>query len=916
MLIMKKKVIACLAMPLLYFILGSCDEAPRISFNQQIRPILNDNCLVCHGGVKQQGGFSLLFPEDAYGPTDSGKPAIIKGNHQKSELYRRLVHPDPDHRMPQEAPPLTEEEIELIAEWIDQGAEWEDHWAYLPPVSMEITLTDHPWIISKIDQLVWDKLQLLELEPETQATPEILARRVSLDLTGLPLQGAAIEQYLENPDSDHYQAMVEYLLESPHFGERWASMWLDLARYADSNGYETDNHRNIWRYRDWVIQAFNSDMPFDQFTIEQLAGDLLPTPTQDQLIATAFNRNTMTNTEGGTIDEEFRLASVMDRLNTTFEVWQSTSIGCVQCHSHPYDPFEHKEYFQLMAYFNNTQDADLSSMAPTLALWEPATESEIRETVDYIKEKIEWSIPESAPLHKQIQEALFPKLIPGLCTDFNHVLINGDGSASNHVVNFSEGLEKRLYFKFDSIPLDELRGISYHFATKGRDARIKVYLDSIDGSILQAIDLPYTGKPGQNIWEYNYHQQEFPVPPNSGIHDLVFELINVTAKAPDGLVSIKNLELIYGQKSSKELQDYRQHLLELHAKADRTPVMKAKTPGFERITRVFDRGSWMVQTDTVQAAAPRTLLKNNHLGADRLALARWLVSDENPLTARVMANRIWEQLFGRGIVPTTEDFGTQAEPASHPKLLDYLAMQFMHEHQWSIKSLIKEILMSATYRQSSVVTEEKLEKDPFNEWLSRGPRFRLSAEQIRDQALFVSGLMDTTIGGKSVMPPQPEGIWQVIYNAQEWSTEEKDRYRRGLYTYWKRTSPYPSMVSFDSPSREFCVSRRIRTNTPLQALVTLNDPVYVEAAAALAEYMKNAGSSPEEAIRAGYKQALLKEPSTDNLRVLLELHNEAGEGLLSPVKVNSDQGPGEFITDPMQVVANAILNLDSFIMKE
>ncbi|MDH3708790.1 MAG: PSD1 and planctomycete cytochrome C domain-containing protein [Cyclobacteriaceae bacterium] len=907
---------------ILILVLGflSCKKE-EISFNQHIRPILNENCLACHGGVRQLGDFSLLFPETAYAPAESGKRPIVPGSHKKSEMYQRLVHTDPGERMPQDAPPLNDQEIKLIAEWIDQGAQWEDHWAYVPPGLPQVPSLNSSWPQSDMDRFVLQKLQEAGLDPEVQALPATLARRVSLDLTGLPPSGKMLAQYLEEPTATHYEALVDSLLASEHYGERWASMWLDLARYADSNGYEADNHRNIWRFRDWVIQAFNSDMPFDQFTVEQLAGDLLPDPTRQQLIATAFHRNSMTNTEGGTIDEEFRLASVMDRLNTTFEVWQSTSIACVQCHSHPYDPFKHEEYYNLMAYFNNTQDADLSSLAPGLATWEPVDAQRIEQIVAFIdrmrQPEIDKNLTQNQSLGDKFKEALFPTLIPQLCDDFQHVQINTDGSVNNQVINLSEGLNRRLYFTFNNIELEGLQAINYYYATRGTDARIKVYLDQLDGLLLQQVDFPYTTRQAEHVWEQTFTRESFKLRNQipTGKHHLVFELINTTAKAPDGLVTIKEILLEFEEPPSKQLRDYQNELWELRTKADLTPIMKAKTPGFTRITQVFDRGSWLTPTDTVTSQLPATLSRGTAIGGDRLALAQWLTGPDNPLTARVMVNRLWEQLFGTGIVLTVEDFGTQAEPASHSGLLDFLALRLMNEHQWSIKSFLKEILMTASYQQSSRVTEKKLQIDPYNRLLSRGARFRLTAEQIRDQALAVSGLLDGTIGGRSVMPPQPQGIWQVIYNAQQWETKPEDKYRRGLYTYWKRTSPYPSMVSFDSPSREFCVSRRIRTNTPLQALVTLNDPVYVEAAAALAQRLKPLEQDLEAAIRQGYQLALVGEPSQETIDILKQLYTEAAEELGTAIQPVTWR-PGERIDDPMMVVANAILNLDGFIMKE
>ena len=895
-----------------------CQKRDKISFNDEIRPILNDNCLVCHGGVKQLGGFSLLFPETAFGTTESGKTAIVPGNHRKSELYKRLVHHDPEERMPQESTPLQQEEIALIAQWIDQGANWEDHWAYIPPQPVALPETPSDWPRNNIDRFILRRLVENQLQPADEADPAMLARRASFDLTGLPPNSTLMDQIKTLPREVSYEALLDSLLDSPHYGERWASMWLDLARYADSHGYEADYHRDIWRFRDWVIMAFNDDMPFDQFTIEQLAGDLLPDPNYDQLIATAFNRNTMTNTEGGTIDEEFRTASVMDRLNTSFEVWQSTSIGCVQCHSHPYDPFEHEEYYQLMAFFNNTQDADLNSMIPTLPSWQEQDQQEIQQLVSYIN-KLDTSpkLDGKNLFSDQVYQALFPKLLPQACDDFQNALIYRNGVVSNFIYNYSEGLNKRYYLQFNDIPLDGLTGIQYSFATKGEDAMIRVYADSLDGTLINEVNFPMTSKQGHRERQ-QYEEDDFPAQGIEGKHHLIFELINTTGKAPDGLVTLNNIRLIYQKETDPVLDEYQNKLLELTKKADHTPIMKAKIPGFKRATRVFDRGGWLSPSDTVKPVLPQTLAPQvGNIGGDRMAFARWLVSNDNPLTARVIVNRIWEQLFGTGMVLTVEDFGTQAERASHPELLDYLALRLMDEHQWSIKSLLKEILLSASYRQSSQVTEMKLELDPYNRLLSRGARFRLSAEQIRDQALAVSGLLDRTVGGKSVMPPQPEGIWQVIYNNQQWITAKEDRYRRGVYTYWKRTAPYPSMVSFDSPSREFCVSRRIRTNTPLQALVTMNDPVFIETSRALSKLMKTAEGSVSDAITHGYYLALMRKPTPQTMEVLENLYHDAVETQstlkMRPVAIEKDEREP---VDPMTVVANAIMNLDGFLMKE
>ena len=718
-------------------------------FNEDVRPILNDNCLACHGGVRQSGGFSMLFASDALQVNDSGKPAIVPGNADSSELMIRVLHHDPDERMPLEKPPLAEEEIALLEQWINEGAQWDVHWAYQPVQQTPVpSPRNASWGYNAIDAFLLKRMEKVGLSPSPEADCRTLARRVSLDLIGLPPDRKDVEALCTSQTSQAYEAYVDRLLVSPHFGERWAAMWLDLARYADTRGYEKDAHRTIWAYRDWVIDAFNQDMPFDQFTIEQIAGDLLPDPTTDQLIATAFHRNTMNNDEGGTDDEEFRIASVIDRVNTTWEVWMGTTMSCVQCHGHPYDPFRQEDFYKFFAYLNNTSDADTYDEAPTLGM------------------------------------ALDSLLAAELLAEWH---------------------------------ADTLR-----------------------------IDTP--------------------------------------------------------------------------SKLD-TPILQELEPAAQRSSYVFNRGNWMDPGAAVQPDVP-AVMHDWPVGAsrDRLGLARWIVNKANPLTARVIVNRYWAELFGTGIVPSLEDFGTQGQPPSHPRLLDWLATEFMNEHNWSVKALLKQIVMSASYRQRSDVLPEHLEKDPANVWLARAPRIRLSAEQLRDQALAVSGLLSPKMYGPSVMPYQPEGIWNAPYSNAQWITSEgEDRYRRGIYTYWRRSSPYPSMLTFDSPSREVCVSRRIRTNTPLQALVTLNDPVYVEAAGALADSMLEPGKSgPEVAIRYAFNQALARDPLPGEMTVLLELYKDAyfayEDAAPAPAPA-IDEGRLQVEREAFVVVANAIMNLDEFITK-
>ncbi|MDW3646846.1 MAG: DUF1553 domain-containing protein [Bacteroidia bacterium] len=906
------------------FINQCTSSRQSISYNKDIRPILNKKCLACHGGVRQMGEFSLLFEEEAFQPTESGKVAIIPGKAEESELYTRITHHDLDLRMPKDAQPLSETEKQLIADWINEGAKWEEHWAYISPKLEREPKISGEWMQNGIDFYIYNKLEASGLQPETEADKTSLFRRASLDLTGLPPKIEDLEAFQEDESPEAFEKAIDQLLASRHYGERWAAMWLDLARYADSKGYEADFHRNIWRYRDWVIKAFNQDLPFDQFTIEQLAGDLLPNPTSEQLIATAFHRNSMTNTEGGTSDEEFRLSTVMDRMNTSFEIWQATTLSCVQCHSHPYDPIRHEEFYQVMDIFNHSLDHDLTPENPTIYHYQAEDENRIKEIIAEIEELDKHTrVNQDSWIDDQIAEAIFPQLLPNKSQDFLHVTFGGNGVVSNWTSNLQSIGERKFYLKFDDIPMEGLESISYRFATEGADARIEVFLDSVGGQQISKTDFPNVKL---NRWNAsNFKSIKSPVLAKSGTHDLIFKLINTTGRIPEGMLNISLIELQYTDKhsSSTKLRELKKDLIGLRAKADETPIMQEKSSTFRRKTRFFERGNWLVQTDEMKAKVPESLLGNHKQAHNRLEFAQWLVNKENPLTARVIVNRFWEQIFGTGIIESLEDFGTQSLEASHPELLDYLALSFMHKHNWSVKSLLKEIMLSATYRQASRITPEKLEKDPYNRLLSRGPRFRLSAEQIRDQALAVSGLINDSIGGKSVMPQQPDGVWAVVYNNQQWITpEDNQKYRRGLYTYWKRTSPYPSMVSFDSPSREYCVSRRIRTNTPLQALVTLNDPVYLEAAKALAKRMEAKGKGElDEALKYGYFLALSKELDQAGLKVLRDLYQQAEKALESSsevaVAVNDQKKNQEFqLQEPMTVVANAIMNLDGFLMKE
>ena len=739
-----------------------------ISFNESIRPIFNAKCLNCHGGVKQLGGYSLLFQEEAYDTTDSGIYGIVPGQPENSAVYQRIVSEDPLLRMPLDHPPLDEASIQTIKNWIQQGAKWEDHWAFIPP-KREIPIPSYEsssWVQNPIDAFVLRKLTEKQLNPSSRADAATLIRRIYLDLTGLPPSSDQVESYLSLENPNVLDQVIEDCLISVHYGEHWASMWLDLARYGDSQGYQKDPlRRHIWRYRDWVIHAFNKDMPFDTFTIEQLAGDLLEDPTDHQILATAFHRNTNTNDEGGTDNEEFRVAAVLDRVNTTYEVWQGVTMSCVQCHTHPYDPILHKEFYQSMAFFNNTQDADLPSDAPRHTLLSPG----------------------QSIIAKSIQEQINP-----------------------------------LQKKGDTL--------SENYQTK-----LKALLANEPGPV---------------------------------------------------------------------------------------PIMKEFHPDSGRVTRVFIKGNWLSHGDTVTPNTPKSLHHfQETYPKNRLGFAQWLVAENNPLTARVIVNRLWAKLFGRGLVETVEDFGTQGSPPTHPELLDWLANELMYTHKWHLKSFLKMIVSSASYQQSSEVTAEILAQDPNNKWLSRGPRFRLSAEQLRDQALTVSGLLSKKIYGPSVMPYQPDGVWNTIRKIARWNTSKgEDQYRRGLYTFVRKTSPYPSTITFDGVNRLACVSRRIRTNTPLQAMVTLNDPVYVEAAKSFAlSIMEKFPDDPEASIKYGYQTILFKEISPEKLKALLELYHTTKNTYELNPSLTRDLIEEVHLSSPSYAalinVSSVLLNLDEFLNK-
>jgi hypothetical protein len=897
------------------FCLFQACQKEKINFSTDVKPILNKRCISCHGGVKQNGGFSVLFRHEALDTTESGKYAIIPGNPQESEMIRRIRSHDPELRMPYKEEPLSNEEIAILTKWIEQGAEWGDHWAYVrpkpvtPPKSKNVLSGfandgTAEWANNDLDYFILNKLKEKKLTPAPEADRPTLVRRLYLDLIGIPPTAEEAAKFILDESPGAYEKAVDELLASPHFGEKWASWWLDLARYADTKGYEADQSRIIWRYRDYVIRSFNQDKPLDQFTVEQLAGDMLPGATDDQLIATAFHRNTMNNDEGGTDDEEFRVAAVIDRVSTTWEVFQSTTMSCVQCHSHPYDPIRHEEYYKSFAFFNNTRDEDVAGEHPLLRTYE----EEDQEKLEAIRSWVSKHGNEgSATAVTRFLKTLEPKFHGHIFDNFQNGELNG-----YKWLSIRPGGSARM----KQMDLTGKKNLLINYSMNKPRGSFEIRKDHLQGEVIARVALEKT--------DGRSRITSIPLKPVTGTHDLYFVFQNPDLKKDQSVCNIEWFAFrddLPGKNTTGYASVNGSFKSLLDAKVENTPVLIENGHLQKRETRIFERGNWMVQGKTVEPGVPEAFNATlQEVRPDRLGFARWLVSNDNALTARTFVNRIWEQIFGYGLVETLEDFGSQGSSPTHPELLDWLALRLMHDHQWSMKKLIRDVVLSATYRQQSHVTTEALEKDARNEWLGRGARVRLSAEQIRDQALAVSGLLSRKMYGKSVMPYQPEGIWNSVYNGEKWILSEgEDQYRRGVYTFIKRTSTYPSLMMFDGSSREVCVSRRIRTNTPLQALVTLNDPVFVEAARRLASRMMATDSIPENSIRTGYHLLTFRTIPDNKLEVLTTLYNEAikvYEADSASVQAITKDQHGSRKLAAMTVVANALLNMDEVIMKE
>jgi hypothetical protein len=1122
------------------------ETAPQnIDFNRDIRGILSNRCFTCHGpdDAERQADLRLDSREGAI--ADLGEyAAVVPGKPDASELVKRITSSDPDVVMPppDKGKPLTKSEVELLTRWIKQGAKYARHWSYELPVRPELPKTSNKgWQRNAIDAFILSRLDREKLSPNEEADRAALIRRVTLDVTGLPPTLEEVDEFLADGSLKAYDSLVDRLLEREAYGEHWARMWLDLARYADSAGYADDPARTIWAYRDYVIRSLNSNKPFDQFTIEQIAGDLLPDPSEDQLIATAFHRNTLTNNEGGTNDEEFRNVAIVDRVNTTMAVWMGTTIACAQCHTHKFDPITNEEYFKFFAFFNNSEDADRRDESPLIqiftdeqktnrAVWEseskeletllatPTTEllASQKKWEDRLRIAPEWKTSKptevasrsgakfttqddsSVKVAKQaktdtytvnlpansgpltgIQLETFPgnnfvisrisaALIPPNGTRLNgrYIRISIPGKkkilslAEIQVFSGADNLAVRGEAKQSStgsngpakLAIDGNTNGDYfvaksttHTATSAdpwweldlkssqaidriqlwnrtdnklhvrlKDFVVQVFDDkheiiweqkvaeppnpSAEYSLSSARGIPFGsafadysqsafsaadvlnnsdtktkgwavgGQPDRNHRLTLVPKKVVEVPEGSTIsvtieqvskyenHTLSHFRISTTndervrefAGIPDDKLAIvrtaegkrsaaqnQTLTSYFVKDIAPELSKERRRLSTLTKQlaalkpATSVPVMKDLPNDKRRVTKIQIRGNYQQTSDEVTEGVPAAFHSLPEGAAvNRLALAQWLIDDQNPLTARVVANRYWESIFGIGIVSTSEEFGSQGELPVHPELLDWLATELV-ANNWDMKHLVKLLVTSAAYRQSSRVTDDLIARDPQNRLLARGPRFRLSAEMIRDQVLSVSGLLAHKLFGPPVRPLQPNlGVKAAFGSAIDWKTSEgDDKFRRGLYTTWRRSNPYPSMMAFDAVNREVCTVRRDRTNTPLQALVTLNDPVYVEAAQALARRIASHEGSTADRVAFGFRMATARVPERFEQARLVKLYDvvrskyaDNSEAEAATAIATMPLGPvpeGMDVVDlaAWTVVSNVLLNLDEMFMK-
>jgi len=1002
-------------------------EKPAIDFARDVQPILAQHCYGCHGPDAATRKTDLRLDQ-----RDSALQQVTPGDSGESELYRRLVSSDPDVRMPppgeQHQPSL--EEIATLKRWIEAGAPWQEHWSLQPITRAELpSIKDDAWPANAIDYFTLAKMEASDTEPSPPASKYAWLRRVTFDLTGLPPTPQEIESFVADTSPQAEQKVIDRLLSSPAYGENFARRWLDLARYADTHGYNIDSHRDMWRYREWVIQALNENMPFDQFTIEQLAGDLLPSPTVDQLTATGFHRNLPINDEDGAFAEEYRHAYVVDRVNTTGTVWLGMTLGCAQCHDHKYDPISQRDFYQLAAFFDNIDEKGLDGQygnagpiikSPTRKQQRQLAElegklAELRQsyatyltTDDPLMAPWEMKAQEEGRAEVVSEEACIARL------DFEASSASTKDIALVGEATYVTGKEGQALAAGGNVRLDLLRTskgpvsvAAWLYPTVARPQVLYALNSDQHGSLrlVQAKDTfiltqakrdntTTTWEASGNDWEANAWQQvSFAIDPSSpeetrlwvngqrltwhatspdlreneatdtspaeflfAVRGLLDEvridsriwsdaearilaeddpISAVLAKAPGDRTEEESLRLkrFYLRETNQDFVQLEDRMREARRKIERlqrefpeTMVMREREE--PRVTHLRVRGQWDQPGEIVQPELPEQLFGNIPGGSnDRLQLAQWLVAPGNPLTARVVVNRTWQHYFGSGLVQTTNDLGTRGDLPTHPELLDYLASELIASG-WDRKHLHRLIVSSNTYRQTSSVGREQYEADPENRLLARGPRLRLSGEEVRDQALAASGLLVHQIGGVSVKPYQPAGLWEELsrgdqYTAQRYVQDHGERlYRRSLYTYWKRSSPPPNMTAFDAPNREICVAQRSRTNTPLQALVLLNDVTFVEAAKVLAaDVMKEHGDNTPQAIAEAFLR-IVSRPIHEQELTMLEMLYQQELDRFREDRPAARQLLGEGETEvevrpelaAMTVACHTMFNLDEAVM--
>ncbi len=1012
---------------------------PAVDFSRQVRPILSENCFACHGPDEHQRKAKLRLDtkDGAFGKLRHGGFALVPGKPAESRLLARIMAHDPSDVMP---PPktgkkLTPEQIALLTRWVEQGAKWSTHWAFMPPVRPALPkVHDTAWSRNPIDYFILARLEAEGLHPSPEADKETLLRRVTLDLTGLPPTPAEVDAFLADHSPDAYEKVVDRLLKSPRFGEHMARQWLDLARYGDTHGLHLDNYREIWPYRDWVIRAFNGNMPYDQFLIQQVAGDLLPNPTQDDLVATGYNRCHVSSSEGGAIEEEFYVRNTVDQVDTDGVVFLGLSTGCARCHDHKYDPIRQKDYYQLFALFNSIDgvalDGNAAQWAPFIKAPSPeqsaalgrldkqiaslrrtladelarvkyddapdARQSEVVQRQDYVwiddalppgaqavtdgKLNMPWDFVTAPdhPVHSGSRSLLrtgnglsqmtFQGAQPGLKVGegdslFAYVFLDPLDPPKELMLQWRVGEWKhRAYWGDDAIPWGKDGTGERHrvgpLPVTGKWVRIEVEAAKVGLTPGAVIDgwaftqhggavywdragietwTPQDGQPIDSLTAWVRREKALRL---AGLSKPVQDVIK-TARGKRTAEQKKQLrdyflEYVYAPARPvfdplhRELAAAEKERQELDRQIPTTLVFKERAQ--PRQAYILKRGEYDQKGEPVGRDTP-AFLPPLPPGAphNRLGFARWLVMPDQPLTARVAVNRFWQRLFGTGIVKTSEDFGSQGEPPTHPELLDWLAVQF-REGGWDTKKTLKRLVMSATYRHTSRATPERLAKDPANRLLSRGPRFRLDAEVIRDQALAASGLLVERLGGPSVKPPQPEGLWEAVaYTASNTAHFVADHgcdkvHRRSMYTFWKRTSAPPQMTALDAPTRETCTVRREQTDTPLQALLLLNETQFVECSRALAaRAMHEAGPSPDARAAYLFRLATARRPDSRETAELLALYGDnlarysrdvaAAKKLIAVGESKPDAALNPSELAAWTMVANLVLNLDEVVTK-